>query len=625
MRPIGFLILGLARSPLAAQAPVLPRACTPGPAISGWELAQRYAPILRFAPGERYFPTIPFFTAFDGANNDGDASLDDLRDLDEVAPRDARGRVSWDSLKARYDRRHGSPYELEAALAWPPEKSALLFRVRDLSSGDEGLLRRFLMSDEQAWPRLRHLEPDSVFKRFDFRVVEYYLYYVHDRGLEGHPEDIEFVFVFVPFVRRDGQEEVWDGCFRIVVGGGHTYRVPNNVLVLGENNMPAETNPSILVELGGHSSAPDLPADGRFLAGLDVNWHVYNVWGTRDLQAVAGVGFGGPYRVEMTFPRDTAAAVALYPPLLAQAEAMEYRRTAEQQAAPPPPPGVPRPPSTPQANRYALLPAALFDTLSRAVGRPGAAAAPDTAVVRRVIGEIQRQLPNNWRFHGFDGLSDSVVLAAALRMRDWNGELWHGDEVLERRRHRVWEHEQYRNSPTWILKRHLFRPTFVSFSWKRPWQWYRFITLGSPTYGLSWLPDEAYLAHVGVILPAIPLPTRFPGFVELQLGRYGRDWFEGDHKLAVALLWDHHYNERFSWYLKLAHVSHRAEASRDPAVRDLTFGGGVSILAALGRKRSFVGTLANAIRIRGGLRAEVKPQGGAFTRTAWELQLSFRQ
>ncbi|MGH7568011.1 MAG: hypothetical protein ACREL9_03425 [Gemmatimonadales bacterium] len=619
MRPAACLILGLGCAPAAAQQPTLPPTCVPRPETSEWELARRYAPILRFAPGERFFPTIPFFSAFDGAENGGDPSHVDFEDVVEIAPRDAQGRVSWDRLHAAYERRHGSPYELAAAVAWPPEKSAVFFRVRDLSTRDERLLRNYLLSDEQAWPRLRHLEPDSVFKQFDFRVVEYYLYYVNDKGLEGHPEDIEFVFVFLPFVRRAGHEELWDGCFRMVVGGGHTYRVPNNVLVLGENNMPPETNPSVLVELGGHSSAPDLPADGRFLPGLDVNWHVYNVWGTRDIQAVAGVGFGGPYRVDMSFPRDTAAAVVLYPPQLAAAESMEYQRIAAQQGVP----GAAPAPVMPKANRYALLPVVLFDTLARAV--EGRADVPDTASVRRLIAELQRLLPLNWGFRGLDGLSDSAFSLAVRQMREWNASVWSAGYEIESRRHQIWRHEQYRNSPTWILKRHLFRPTFVTFSVRRPWQWYRFLTLGRPTYGLSWLPDEAFVAHLGVILPAIPLPTRFPGFVELQAGRYGRDWFGGEHQLALALLWDHHYNERFSWYLKLAHVSHRADVGLDPEARDLTFGGGISALLLLGRKRTFFGTLANALRVRAGLRTEVKPRGGAFTRTAWELQLSFRQ
>ena len=37
------------------------------------KLAERYAPILSFAPGERYFPTIPFFTALDHFNDAIDA------------------------------------------------------------------------------------------------------------------------------------------------------------------------------------------------------------------------------------------------------------------------------------------------------------------------------------------------------------------------------------------------------------------------------------------------------------------------------------------------------------------------------------------------------------------------
>ena len=92
-----------------------------------------------------------------------------------------------------------------------------------------------------------------------------------------------------------------------LVGGGHTQRVPSNVFVdpfhetgLGSGLPFGEfgLHPQILVELGDHSSAPDIDRDGRFSASIDVNWHRENVWGrgTRDLQAVAGIAYSGQYQ-----------------------------------------------------------------------------------------------------------------------------------------------------------------------------------------------------------------------------------------------------------------------------------------------------------------------------------------
>ena len=40
--------------------------------------------MLRFAPGEPYFPTLPFFYAFDGIDNNNNGRVD-FDDLDEIA------------------------------------------------------------------------------------------------------------------------------------------------------------------------------------------------------------------------------------------------------------------------------------------------------------------------------------------------------------------------------------------------------------------------------------------------------------------------------------------------------------------------------------------------------------
>jgi len=65
------------------------------------ELIERHAPILRFARGEQYFPVMPFFTAFDGRDNDGD-SLVDFADPDEIAPLSGNHWV-WEELIQQYN------------------------------------------------------------------------------------------------------------------------------------------------------------------------------------------------------------------------------------------------------------------------------------------------------------------------------------------------------------------------------------------------------------------------------------------------------------------------------------------------------------------------------------------
>ena len=101
----------------------------------------------------------------------------------------------------------------------------------------------------------------------------------------------------------------------MIVGAGHDPPAPNSVLVLTgrEAFTPRHNHPNILIELGGHSSAPDMPPFGQFSAGLDVNWHIDDLWGTRDEQATAGLSFSGRYEGTMTYPRDAEDAVTLFP------------------------------------------------------------------------------------------------------------------------------------------------------------------------------------------------------------------------------------------------------------------------------------------------------------------------
>jgi len=270
--------------------------------------ALKYAPILWFADEEQYFPTLPFFSAFDSVDNDGDHKLD-FKDHDEIAPFDSASgdfsTATWDKLKAWYD----SP-------AFDKQKmTAVFYQIRTTTANE---VKNILFNDEQYWRRLeKKVKAEPKLKTyFDSQdtidVYEYYFYYVNDGGLQGHPNDMERVFIFVP------QDSTIS--FRIVVGDGHGDAVPNNVLVYNMNssepdlpsNYEYQDHLHILVELGGHSIAPDLKGDGRFDPVVDANWHSENLWGTRDVQAKVGGGATGKYAIWMTFQRDPLKKV--FPP-----------------------------------------------------------------------------------------------------------------------------------------------------------------------------------------------------------------------------------------------------------------------------------------------------------------------
>jgi hypothetical protein len=592
------------------------------------QLALRLAPILRFAPNARYFPTLPFFTALDGVDNDEDG-LVDMEDQNEVTlTRIGQTIPSWTLLNQAYTAR--LPVDSsDVAPPVPPSQqihfgvnhSSVLYRVCNLEPREVRELFRFLKSDEQAWKRLQVIDsvsediPDST----AFQVIQYYFYYVRDTGLEGHPEDIEMVFVFVPMDPSKGRQ------FRIVVGSGHSERTPNNVLVLFAPQMGLDSlndSLNIIVEGGGHSSAPDMPPYGQFTPGVDVNWNIYDVWGTRDVQAVAGVGFTGHYRPEMTFARDGRTTVILFPSTYSEAE----RMAVQQQQLPE------HPASDSTLRSYRLLPVYPFMRLSQALEDT----VPDLAVVEPLVATIQRLTAREaapgsneakWIFTGFDHLSPEQRRRAVQWMRSWNqGMVWnegtrsHPGKPAFRPsgKHQVWQHDGYLRDPTNIFKSHLFRPTMADVSSASD-------VLRLLTWGVNGYPDDAYELYAGFVVPAIPFVFRLPGYSEIQAGVYRPNfWAHAKSSFSLAWVWEDHRNRLLSWYRKVSFIPHRAEVLADDDAADVGLGIGVSILPYIQAKSGATDPV-NALRIRAGLRIDVAHPADALKRVGWEIGLQFRQ
>lgn len=234
-----------------------------------WEhvMARTYAPILRFAPSEQYFPTIPFWTAFlpkAGAIAPAiDAPpepryLDPTRQFWRAFGSDSSTRLPFvAAMRREYDKtinRAAAPHDIK------PPLPVVFYRVCDFIAPDVDAVGRvrvgndpqgadteptrwqekvahlwdYLRSDEQAWHRFglndKRVGPnrgDSLIRHFkQFHVIQYFVYYLQDRGLAGHSEDIEYTFVFVPKSPTAAKS------FRVVVGASHDPPAGNNVLVL---------------------------------------------------------------------------------------------------------------------------------------------------------------------------------------------------------------------------------------------------------------------------------------------------------------------------------------------------------------------------------------------------------
>jgi hypothetical protein len=579
---------------LAASEPASAQRCPQG--AEAESLARRYAPVLEFGPGERYFPTIPFFQAFDSFELPS-GSASPLEDPGRAAPLAPYGLVSWDSLDAMYRARLDT-----LGLRPAPLAAAVFFRVCHITGG-RGADRVwwFLRNDRQGWPRLRL---DSLYARMGrtgFRVIEYWLYYVGDWGLEGHPHDIERVMVFLPLAPETVPER---DSLAVLVGTGHSETTPNNVLVLAGRDAARAAHPSFLIELGGHSAAPDVNGDGRFERGLDVNWNLNeNVWGTRDIQAVSGSGFLGDYRPGMTFTRTEATSVTLAP-TLSRAELKEYgvnlsalsRCVAGESTAT-------------ARNCYVLLPVAPFQRLDSLVG---AYRDERTEAVRAAIREeatllindsIGRRLRARWGFVPIG--SDSVTVGRVLReMGHWRQQSIHesGKRFLGEDKTAIWRHHDYRHGPEWSLKHRLFRPSFYAVSNLRD-------LLGCLTLSTGGFPRRSgggrYL-HAGFVhaFPTVGGFMSFPGVVEVEAGFYTSD-YRGLGALSAQVTYERHHRALTSWYVTpLAYVRDRPRLESDPRVSSYAAGAGLSFMPFILAEK-LLGGLLHRLRLRAGVRLDL--------------------
>jgi hypothetical protein len=639
----------------------------------GDSLARRFAPPLSFAPGERFFPTIPFFTALDGDGTMGDPARKDFEDPREVAPYllGSSGEtvdtdhISWKALLDAYHPDHPADSLQDQQLnEYALRRVVVLYRVCSLTTNQNRNVERFLKSDEQAFDRYEDTQRlAAIFgAKPQFNVIQYFLYYLADKGLQGHPNDIELVSVFFPNDLGKLQQ------FRIMVGSGHSPRTPNNVLVLsayhrGETKLPDST--FVMVELGGHSSAPDLPPIGRFTPGLDANWHAYNVWGTRDAQAAGGVGYLGQYAQAMTFDRGYGSdGILVFPP---RYDSTHMAATQQQVQG-----DTSKPVRGPAQHQYRLLPIRLLTDLDTLLAPDRAL--PDSARldgISEAVSAIQQSLcPSRrdgrsgcegldaatWNSTPFPALPDSTRLIAIRAMRRWRegmiiDETFRRFEPLRQAfpglprlvqplsstprdlraatTQRPWEHESFRGKckqgedcegkadPTEVFKSHLFRPNTYTVQMDGG---LRNLLL----LGMTAAPTDGYELYTGVVVPAFRshgLPIRLGGFLELHVG-VNCGWRCRAVSPTFGILQEGHRNSIISWYVAANWVPRRPEVTARPDAGEFNLGGGVSLLPHIDEHMF---RLVNVIRVRAGVRFDPFEGKDLLNRVRWELQLAVRQ
>ena len=633
--------------------------------------AERFAPILRFGDGERYFPTLPFFAAFDAISNDGTRPDTDLLDTEEISPggvtvnwnqvnRWYRGiefsepspgmaveavhvpdtttvnRAAADSGRARGRSQDTTRAGMTTSLRRRQLKSsAVSYRVCQLGESETQLVWRYLRSDEQAWRRFQKLDLSSkeLRKRSTFIVVEYFLYYLSDAGLKGHENDMEGVFVLQMLDHADTAQRVWQGKPVVVIGAGHSDLTPNSILVLMPDDLstlswvrefPDRTPPphreppepandlsdrylNILVELGGHSSAPDIDPYGSFSPGVDVNWHLDDVWGIRDVQAISGTGFGGPWRSEMHFPRTASAPVAV--------------------------------PRSVDCRSFGKSPCSNYTLMSTSDLRHLVEGAADTSITDSMFAAFVNDTlakaraggepvgsTRKYRFAGVGfpiGTDMTEVRAARQAMARWLDGFGREGKRFAQRTYLPWLSGKATTHLSDNLKLDLFRPAAKGIS-----------TLGDVlrlvTYGARYETDDRLEPYVGFVVPAFAsdfAPMRLPGFIEIQAGLLRRlDDATLPHVLALSAIWEHHYvgNVPVSYYQRISWIPHRERALGDSTAANGSFATGVSMLLYTKKHKTPTDPI-NGVRLRTGVRIDLGHWSDALRHAGWEVSLSFRQ
>ncbi len=257
-----------------ASAGQRPQTCEPRLDVDLDELVHEFAPTVRFAPEERFFPTLPLLTALDLQDRGGERGV---IDPDDIVGLTASGGVDWREMA-----------ETLAQSDDPKGRSVVSYRAHELVPAEVQRLEAVVKSYSQLRRvPVRLFGNGSCLEGARWVVVEYYLQYLDDRGLTGHPEDIEFAFVFLPLIEDPPA---------IVVGGAHSSRDANNVAIMAPEELMGVERINLLVELGGHATAPDRRPFGHYTAGYDTNWFPKEAWGIRDIVSSAGLGFMGGHR-----------------------------------------------------------------------------------------------------------------------------------------------------------------------------------------------------------------------------------------------------------------------------------------------------------------------------------------
>lgn len=140
--------------------------------------------------------------------------------------------------------------------------------------------------------------------------LDYFFYYSSEEGLGSHPHDIESA-EFKLEVNKYPECEECPYVIRVdrVIGRAHGLLWYNNILQIDKY---VQFPISLLIEEGKHATCTDKNGDGYFTPSYDVNRHINDAWGVRDVIR-SGFLFSGAFETYMAKVRNHGDYVV--PPL----------------------------------------------------------------------------------------------------------------------------------------------------------------------------------------------------------------------------------------------------------------------------------------------------------------------
>ncbi len=508
-------------------------------------------------------------------------SIVTMSQLDSLAVRNGPGISSTHKLlterKRTLEAARDSLRAINLMQRVPPKSDAyLLTQACGFAPSSAATFWRVISHDKQLVWRRELRESIELATNDSLVLVTFWMFYLADRGLEGHAFDRERLTIAMPATTARwiaDHSQPAGKPLMVMAGAAHSTTDPNNILVLSGR---AETRlrPHAVVELGGHATSPDRRPTREITLGWDINYRAAERgWGLRDIQAINGSGFSGAFTSEEQLPRSDETSTDLFP-------TTDMRRSSG-------------------AATYRLLRMSSVHMIFRLLrrwhnptncGENGARSFPAAdALIQLMLAafpEEGHRLTSEQvgqavtKMLGYSPIrhtearlvtarTAAAMAAGRIMVCQWREEALGGLapadslRVHELRNVMPWKHPDITSPPEAVLKNWVYPPVTSEVSRKLGW----FVTAPQP-----------YRHHMVFLMPLGGPILTFPGALEAHLGFASSGFMWGTQRLSGRLQWNSSFNEVIGLNIIAFDYTHRRHASADlRGQQDVAVGAGATL------------------------------------------------